>query len=60
MNFEDKRNSLEEENHQKVLVGFKDVVALTLAIYRMVLPKLLITLLALLLAGILMMKFLAA
>ncbi len=60
MNFKDERNSMEEDDNRKVVVGFKDIIALTIAIYRMVLPKLLITLLALLLAGILMMKFLGA
>jgi hypothetical protein len=60
MSFRDKRNSTEEEDNQKVVVGYKDVIALSIAIFRMVLPKLLITLLALILAGTLMAKFLGA
>jgi hypothetical protein len=60
MNFKEEENSIEEDDNRKVLVGYKDVIALSIAIYRMVLPKLIITLLALFLAGFIMMKFLGA
>ena len=59
MGFKDKRNAKEEDN-RKVVVGYKDVIALSIAIFRLVLPKLIITLFALFLAGFLMMKFLGA
>jgi hypothetical protein len=54
----DERNDLYEEEHPKLTLEFKDVVALSLAIFRVLAPKLLITLLALWLAGILLVNIL--
>jgi hypothetical protein len=49
---------LQEEEYQKLTLDFKDVIALSVAIFRVLLPKLLITVLALWLAGILLVNIL--
>lgn len=54
----DERDDLMEEENPKLILEFKDVVALSLAIFRVLAPKLLITLLALWLAGILLVNLL--